>query len=87
MEFAEFVRDNDLGTIIGEAPGNDPNSYGDVAYFSLPNSHIFMQISTKNWVRADRNAPEGLIIPDIECDITHYEDSREALYNAISEDR
>lgn len=87
MEFAEFVRDNDLGTIIGEAPGNDPDSYGDVAYFSLPNSHIFMQISTKNWVRADRNAPAGLIIPDIECDITHYEDSREALYNAISEDR
>lgn len=87
MEFVEFVRDNDLGTIIGEAPGNDPNSYGDVAFFSLPNSHIFMQISTKNWVRADASAPEGLIEPDIVCDITHYDDSREALYDAISEDR
>ena len=87
MEMAQFVRDNDLGIIIGEAPGNDPNSYGDVAYFSLPNSHIFMQISTKNWVRADADAPAGLIEPDIECDITHYDDSREALYEAISEDR
>ena len=87
MEFAQYVRDNDLGTIIGEAPGNDPNGYGDVAYFSLPNSHIFMQISTKNWVRADADAPAGLIEPDIECDITHYDDSRTALYDAISEDR
>lgn len=87
MEFAQFIRDNDLGIIIGEAPSNDPNSYGDVAFFSLPNSGLFMQISTKNWRRADPDAPEGLIEPDIVCDIDHYDDSRQALYEAISEER
>ena len=47
MDFAMLVKDNYLGTIIGEASGNAPNSYGDIAYFILPNSGIYMQISTK----------------------------------------
>jgi len=67
MMFAQLVKDNNLGTIIGEAPGNDPNGYGEIAYFKLPNSQLFMQISTKRFYRADRECTDDLVYPDIEC--------------------
>lgn len=66
MLFAQFVKDNGLGTIIGEAPGNDPNGYGDISVFRLPNSGAVIQISTKEFKRADNKV--GLIEPDIPCD-------------------
>ena len=77
MMFAEYVKDNDLGTIIGEAPGNHPNGYGEVVYFKLPNSELFMQISTKRFYRADQECRDVLVSPDIEC---HSENAMEELY-------
>ncbi len=68
MEFAEYVKDNEAGIIIGEAPGNSPNGYGEVVFFQLPNSKLFMQISTKRFYRADRSCADELVIPDIVCD-------------------
>lgn len=82
MEFAEYVKDNELGTIIGEAPGNNPNGYGEVVYFKLPNSEIFMQISTKRFYRADRKCTDELVYPDIECD---EDNALEELYRQIKE--
>lgn len=66
MNFAEYVKDNQLGTIIGETCGNAPDSYGDISAFKLPNSGLCFQISTKKWYRIDNT--EGLIDPDIPCD-------------------
>lgn len=66
MNFAEYVKDNDLGTIIGEPSGNAPDSYGDISCFKLPESGIVIQISTKKWYRT--NHMKGLIEPDIPCD-------------------
>lgn len=68
MMFAEYVKDNKLGTIIGEAPGNNPNGCGEVVFFKLPNSEVFMQISTKRFYRADKECTDKLVYPDIECD-------------------
>ena len=67
MLYAQYVKDNNIGTIIGEAPGNDPNGYGEVAFFALPNSKIFMSVSTKHFIRADQNAGTYLVEPDIKC--------------------
>lgn len=80
MEFAEYVKDNDLGTIIGEAPGNNPNGYGEISYFKLPNSELFMQISTKRFYRADKNCTDEVVVPDIECNA---ERAMEELYGEI----
>jgi len=68
MLFAEFICDNGLGTLIGEPPGNDPNGYGDVSLFRMPNSGVLMQVSTKKWNRADRTKTEPLIQPDVSCE-------------------
>ncbi len=78
MLFAQFVKDNGLGTIIGEAPGNDPNGYGDISRFRLPNSGAVIQISTKHFYRVDHK--EGLIEPDIPCD---KDEAIDYFYNTI----
>jgi C-terminal processing protease CtpA/Prc len=80
MLYAQYVKDNHIGTIIGEAPGNDPNGYGEVVFFSLPNSKIFMSVSTKHFVRADSNAGTYLVEPDISCEST---EAKERLYEII----
>ncbi len=66
MTFAEYVKDNQLGLIIGEAPGNDPNGYGEIMCLKLPNSQMFMQISSKQFICADRECTDKLVTPDIE---------------------
>lgn len=66
MCFAQYVKDNGIGTIIGEPSGNAPDSYGDISAFKLPNSGAVIQISTKKWDRIDNI--EGLIEPDIPCE-------------------
>lgn len=67
MLFAEYIKDNDLGTLIGEPPGNIPNGYGDVAVFQLPNSGLYFQVSTKKFSRIDGDTTEKLVMPDIQC--------------------
>lgn len=68
MMFAEYIKDNQLGILIGEAPGNTPSGYGDIAIFRLPNSGLYVQVSTKEFFRADRETDDILVEPDIECD-------------------
>ncbi len=81
MLFAQWILDNDLGTLIGEAPGNTPNGYGDITMFTLPNSELFMQLSTKEFIRADKENPSDLVDPDIVCDS---DEAIEVLYEQIS---
>ena len=64
---------HDLGTIIGEPPGNDPNGFGDVANFRLGNSGLYMSVSTKQFFRPDRECTDRLVEPDVKCE------SREAM--------
>lgn len=67
MDFAQYIKDNKLGTIIGEAPGNTPVGYGQCTEMKLPHSQIYMQISTTTYQRTDPNCKDELVLPDIEC--------------------
>ncbi len=82
MMFAEYIKDNRLGTIIGEAPGNTPSGYGDTAFFRLPNSGLYVQVSTKEFVRADLETDDILVSPDIGCEA---DDALEYLYNTVGQ--
>lgn len=67
MQFAEYIKDNRLGTIIGEAPGNNAYGYGDIAMFRMPNSKLYFQVSTKQFYRADPAVKDKWVTPDIPC--------------------
>lgn len=73
-----FVRDGKLGTIIGEASSNMPSAYGDILYFSLPNSHLYGTISHKQFIRPDEENTERMLVPDIQT-------SSEDAYNMAVE--
>ena len=80
MLFPQYIKDNGLGTLIGEPPGNDPNGYGEIATFRTPNAGIFFSISTKRFYRADRNCTDKYVMPDIACDA---DSALDVLYDLI----
>ena len=64
--FAVIVKDNKLGTVIGEPTGNAPTSYGDILMFQMPNTGFRFSCSYKKWIRPDTsNDPEDGLYPDI----------------------
>ncbi len=67
MDFAMFFKDNNLGTVVGEASGNMPEAYGDMLRFTVPNSKLGFSVSYKKWFRIDRNKCDEPIMPDYEC--------------------
>jgi len=77
MMFAEYIKDNGLGIIVGETPGNAANGYGEINVQQLKNSGLIVSISTKYFIRASGDESELFVIPDIECS------SREAMEKAL----
>ena len=55
-------------TLVGEATGGKPNSYGEVLTFALPNSGMTVQYSTKYFIMVTGD-PESLS-PDYNVEIT-----------------
>lgn len=79
-DFAMLIQDNHLGKIVGEPSANSVNGYGDVTCFYLPNTGLFVQISTKKWYRIDQSNPNDYVTPDYPCE---GDDVFEKLYEAI----
>ncbi len=68
MLFALYLGDNGLATLVGEASGNMPDSYGDCLIFSLPNSRMRLSVSYKIFTRPDASRRGQPLEPDIECE-------------------
>ncbi len=79
MMFTEYIKDNALGTIIGEAPGNAANSLGDITCFRLPQSGLMLQCSTKRFTRPSGGS-ERFVEPDIPCEA---KDAEEVLRSVL----
>lgn len=58
------LRDELHATLVGEAPGERPNSYGEVKFFTLPNSQLHVQYCTKFFRQVKSGNPAELE-PDI----------------------
>jgi len=67
MLFALYFKDNGLGTLIGEAPGNAPNSYGDITIFRMEETGLYLSVSTKQFFRPDTECTDLLVEPDVPC--------------------
>lgn len=81
MLFPQYIKDNGLGKLIGEPPGNDPNGYGEITEFRTPNSGLWFSVSTKHFNRVDRECPDKYVMPDIPCDEA---DALDVLYETIA---
>ncbi|MDE6661137.1 MAG: hypothetical protein K2J93_04900 [Anaeroplasmataceae bacterium] len=80
-DFAMLIQDNRLGKVVGESPANAVNGYGEITYFYLPNTGIYVQISTKKWYRIDSTNSDEYVMPDYPCES---KDSMKRLYELIS---
>lgn len=63
-DFAMLIQDNHLGKIVGEPSSNSVNGHGEVTYFYLPNTGLYVQISTKKWYRIDETNTDDYVMPD-----------------------
>lgn len=81
MLFPLMIQDNGLGYVIGESPDNSANSYGDITYFYLKESGLYLQISTKKFYRINPQNPSDYIIPDFPC---NGKDIFKKLYEVIA---
>ncbi len=61
-----WIRDGNLGKIIGEPSSNQPSAYGDILVFTLKNSKLEIGISHKKFIRPDQYKKENVLIPNIE---------------------
>lgn len=67
-DFAILIQDNHLGKVVGEPSVNAVNGYGEITYFYLPNTGLFVQISTKKWYKIDSTNTDEYVMPDYPCD-------------------
>lgn len=81
-DFAMLIQDNHLGKIIGEPSANAVNGYGEIAAFYLPNTGLFVQISTKKWYRIDETNTDSYVMPDFPCGS---QNAIEKLYEVIGQ--
>ena len=65
--FANYLRDNNLCTIVGETSGNAVNCCTNMVHFVLPNSKLSLFISSEQCKRANQSEKNDFLIPDIEC--------------------
>lgn len=63
--FAVIIKDNGLGTVIGEPTGNAPSSYGDVPTFQMPNTGFSFTVSHKRFIRPNTDGLENALYPHI----------------------
>jgi hypothetical protein len=65
-DMVTIAYDNGLGMIVGEPMGQKPTSFGDILYFTLPNTGIEGSVSHKVFKRPKRSrSDEKTIYPDI----------------------
>jgi len=77
---SELIKDNKLGTLIGESLSNSTDCCGNLVRFRLPNSGFSLNVSHTKYNRPDENCEEVFVLPDIECDS---DDAMEVLYSMI----
>jgi C-terminal processing protease CtpA/Prc len=51
-------------TLVGEATGGKPSSYGEVKYVTLPNSKLIVQYTTK-WFGSRKDSEPAALEPDV----------------------
>lgn len=87
-DFATILKDNEIGTLIGEPTGNAPNSYGDILFFQMKNSELLYNISYSEWIRPEKGKRDDYALyPDIQVSygIDDYIEGRDLVMEKLLE--
>lgn len=69
VKLANAIGDFNLATLIGEETGGNPNAFGEIYMFDLPNTRLQVAVSTKRFVRANGDvASRGGVMPHIQIE-------------------
>lgn len=69
--FTTLVRDNRLGKIVGEPTGNRVNFYGSELRVDIPNTNMYLNLSTAKMLRPNADLGEETTIdPDVYLPVT-----------------
>lgn len=71
--FTVIIKDNQIGTIVGEETSDNPTDYGCIMLFELPNTKINIQNSTMYSVRPAGYDDEHGVIPDFKVKTSYSE--------------
>lgn len=82
MDFAMVIMDNDLGTIVGDIPGNLPDSYTINFKYQLPNTGLKLVVSAAEQSRIDESKIGEPLMPDYEVKA---EQAMEMVHELISD--
>lgn len=80
MDFSTALKDNNIGKLIGDVPGNMPSCYGDILEYQLPNSKLVLRVSYKYFERIDETRKDEPLIPDYQINA---DDALDMLYKVI----
>lgn len=80
MDFATTIKDNNIGKLIGDVPGNMPSCYGDILEYQLPNSKLIFRVSYKYFERIDETKKDEPLIPDYQINA---DEALNTLYKII----
>lgn len=70
-DLATLLSDNGLASLVGEASGGAPSSYGDVLRFETPSGALAFGVSFKRFTRPDSSLdPAAELTPDVELPMT-----------------
>jgi len=70
--FATIVKENGLGTVVGEPTGNPPSHFGDVVFFTTPAIGLELTVSHKHFVPPSKAPSEFVrtLTPDVTVETT-----------------
>lgn len=69
--FGVVFQDNQIGTIVGEATGNAPTSFGYPLTGYLPNTGLRVGVSHVKWTRPNKDLNEvDALYPDVQVLLT-----------------
>lgn len=70
MMFAVMVLDNNLATLVGESPSKGhPNHFGELIWFTTPNTDLFFRFSVKEWIRPSGKLDNNKLVPNISLEL------------------
>ena len=85
LDLATRILRTTKAVLVGEPTGGAPNSFGESAKISLPNSRIRVAHSTRKWVNGMPGGTEPAVVPDLHVQYSYsdYKNRKDPAMEAV----